>query len=333
MQQDKERTKPSLEPAAARSFLSRHAATLISLIAIIAYAAFIQSIWGWPVLVRSWTQIGPVRLGAAIALLFVSHFVRCYRIYDYFLDDLKGRFLSLFRVTQLHNIINILFPFRTGEASFPLLMRLQFGMSVARSSSSLIWMRVLDLHALLAVGGLGFVLLSSHPVSLGLVWLAYCILPVAGFLGQAPLHLVASKHLPARFQETIDEAFAGLPRSTRSFLRAWFMTVLNWGIKVATLAWILVLLGVPVWQSAIGGALGGELSSVLPFHAPAGVGTYPAGIAAGAALFGGPAAAGGFDSLGKASVNAHILILVSALLGTGLSLLLSPKPATGSRRD
>ncbi len=62
--------------------------------------------------------------------------------------------------------------------------------------------------------------------------------------------------------------------------------MLNWGVKVLVLAWVLALMGVEPIAACFGGALGGEISSVLPVHAPAGVGTYPAGIAAGAAAFG-----------------------------------------------
>ena len=121
----------------------------------------------------------------------------------------------------------------------------------------------------------------------------------------------------ARIAAEIDD---GLPADTSAFIRAWLLTVLNWGVKVLVLAWALGLMGVAPLAATFGGALGGELSSVLPVHAPAGVGTYPAGIAAGAAAFGAAKDAVALDLLAKASINAHLLIVVSALVGTGLSL-------------
>ena len=75
----------------------------------------------------------------------------------------------------------------------------------------------------------------------------------------------------------------------------------------------------------LGGAVGGELSSVLPFHAPAGVGTYPAGIAAGAVAFGAARSGPSFSELLQAAVNGHLLIVVSALAATALALPLSSR--------
>jgi uncharacterized membrane protein YbhN (UPF0104 family) len=62
------------------------------------------------------------------------------------------------------------------------------------------------------------------------------------------------------------------------------------------------------------------LSSVLPVHAPGGVGTYPAGITAGAVAFGASGEKAALAALAQASVNAHLLIIVSALTGTAISL-------------
>ncbi|MNU04870.1 hypothetical protein D3C72_2494670 [compost metagenome] len=61
-------------------------------------------------------------------------------------------------------------------------------------------------------------------------------------------------------------------------------------------------------------------------HAPAGVGTYPAAIAAGAVSFGAAADRATLEQLAGAGVNAHLLIIVSAVAGTMLSMLLQRKP-------
>jgi len=104
---------------------------------------------------------------------------------------------------------------------------------------------------------------------------------------------------------------------------------------VLVLAWVLGLMGVDPIAACFGGALGGELSSVLPVHAPGGVGTYPAGIAAGAAAFGSAKEAGALAILAKASINAHLMIIVSAVIGTGLSLLVpaQKRSVQASRED
>ena len=128
-------------------------------------------------------------------------------------------------------------------------------------------------------------------------------------------------------EHSLEEVEAGIPSNTSGFLRAWAFTILNWGVKVLVLAWVLGLLGVSPLAATFGGALGGELSSVLPVHAPGGVGTYPAGIAAGAVAFGAAGDKPSLASLGQAAINAHLLIVASACLGTALSIVLSWLPA------
>nr|WP_143524035.1 lysylphosphatidylglycerol synthase domain-containing protein [Xaviernesmea rhizosphaerae] len=309
------------------SFLRRHAAALISLSAVLAYCAFIEWMWGWGRILAAWGAIGAGPVALALGLMIVTHLVRCLRVFDYFRQDLSGAFLRLFRVTQVHNLANILLPFRAGEASFFVLMRSEFSMPMARSAASLLWMRVLDLHALLAVGLIGLVAAAPFPLLAWAAWVAYCLLPIAGFAFQRPLFSVVSRRFPGKVARLAESVLSGLPQSWAPFFRAWAMTVVNWSVKVATIAWILTLLGAPGLAAALGGALGGELSSVLPAHAPGGVGTYPAGIVAGALAFGAPAGEPALSALSQAAVNAHLMVLVSAAAGTLLSLLLAPRAA------
>ncbi|WP_206610846.1 hypothetical protein [Hydrogenophaga sp. NH-16] len=130
-------------------------------------------------------------------------------------------------------------------------------------------------------------------------------------------------HLKGKLARILDGIVDGLPADLAALLRAWLATVINWGVKVLVFAWALGLMGVAPLAATFGGALGGELSSVLPFHAPAGVGTYSAGIVAGAVALGAPTAKAAMDTLARASINMHLMIILSALTGTVLSLALN----------
>lgn len=306
-------------------WLVRNRMTLFSVAIVVAYAAFIQWFWGWPVLLGQWGEIGVVPVLSALALLVSTYFVRCYRIYDYFPNEARGRFLPLLRLTQVHNLLNIMLPFRAGETSFPILMRTEFGVPLARSTSALFVMRLLDLHALLAAAGVGLVLARQDRFLGWSLWAIYLALPLLLFPLKARAFTWFAPRLPQRAAQMLIEIEAGMPRNARALVRAWLMTVLNWATKVAVLAWALLLMGVLPLAACFGGALGGELSSVLPVHAPGGVGTYPAGITAGAISFGAEASGTALEQLGAASVNAHLLIVVSAVLGTLLSIALSPR--------
>jgi uncharacterized membrane protein YbhN (UPF0104 family) len=314
------------------SLLWQNRIMLLTVAVVCLYATFIQWIWGWDTILAGWQSVGLPTILVALVLLVGTYVIRTHRMQDYFPRETSGQFLRLFRVTQVHNLLNIMLPFRAGETSFPLLMRSEFGVPLAHGTAALLVLRLLDLHALLAAAGLGLVAGSSRPYLAGLLWALFLLLPLLLFPFKRPLVRAVKSRVSGKLAHIAAEIDDGLPADLSAFIRAWLLTVLNWGIKVLVLAWVLGLMGVLPLAAAFGGALGGELSSVLPVHAPAGVGTYPAGITAGAAALGSARDAASLDLLAKASINAHLLIVVSALLGTGLSLVISAArhPYSGS---
>ncbi len=315
MQTDEQNRRPSA--------LVRHRLSLIAAAAILAYAAFVHYVWGWNAIVAEWRAIGYGTVATVIALLVSTYFVRAWRLYDYFPRETAGRFIELFHLAQVHNLLNIMLPFRSGETSFPLLMRSEFAVPLLHGTSALLVMRLLDLHALLAAGGLGLVLSSDTKLVPGLIWVAFLVAPIPAFLLKGPILSALRPRLKGKLARILDGIVDGLPSDLFALLRAWIATVINWGVKVLVFAWALGLMGVAPLAASFGGALGGELSSVLPFHAPAGVGTYSAGILAGAVALGAPTDRASMDILARASINMHLMIILAALIGTVLSLALN----------
>lgn len=309
-------------PASQNPWGTRTASTLLTICVIVAYAVFIEWFWGWAEILYRWQEAGWMTLALAMTLLLATYVLRTWRIHDYFPLETQGHFPRLLQLVQVHNLLNVMLPFRSGEVSFPLLMKQEFGLSFARASAALLVMRLLDLHALLAAAGVGLALERQQPVIWGL-WGLFAGLPVLGFLMRGPLFRFLEGVLPPRLDRLLQEIKAGLPADAKAFGRAWGATLINWFVKIAVLAWVLALLADIPLASAFGGALGGELSSVLPVHAPGGVGTYPAGITAGALSFGADHAEGALAVLGKAAVNVHLLIIVSSVVGTLLSVLVA----------
>ncbi|WP_165220970.1 lysylphosphatidylglycerol synthase transmembrane domain-containing protein [Affinirhizobium pseudoryzae] len=315
--------------ASRKPWLIRNATSLVTLASVAAYILFIQWFWGWGDILARWQEAGWQTLAVAMLLLLSTYVLRTWRIHDYFPRETAGHFRRLLRLVQVHNLLNVMMPFRSGEVSFPLLMRKEFGVSLPRATSALLVMRLLDLHALLAAAGFGLALEKGHALA-WLLWLAFAAAPALGFGLRRPLFRLLHGAVPSRLEKLLSEVEAGLPVDGLAFFRAWGVTLVNWSVKVAVLAWVLVLLGDLNLGPAFGGALGGELSSVLPVHAPGGVGTYPAGITAGALGFGADHAEGALAVLGKAAVNAHLLIIVSSVVGTLLSMLVA-RGAAGER--
>lgn len=313
----------SNQDASQERWFHRNRMWLVTAATLIAYVAFLEIAFGIRALASELSAIGIAPLLTALILLVATYVVRCWRVADYFPRETQGQFRRLLRLTLVHNLLNIMLPLRSGEASFPLLMRSEFGMPLARATAALLVMRLLDLHALLAAAGIGLVIGKDWALPALLLWLAFLLAPIPLFALKGPI-LKLSARLPKRLQTLVDEIENGLPASPLAFLRAWGATLLNWGVKVVVLAWVLRLMDVAPIAASFGGALGGELSSVLPVHAPGGVGTYPAGIVAGALSFGADASAATLAQIGKAAVNAHLLILISAFVGTGLAVLIAP---------
>ncbi|WP_234902473.1 lysylphosphatidylglycerol synthase transmembrane domain-containing protein [Agrobacterium larrymoorei] len=300
-------------------WLSRNAMTLFTGLVILAYAAFIQWMWGWETVLRLWSEAGWSAMIAALLLLVSTYVLRTWRIYDYFPNETKARFAPLFRVVQIHNLLNIMLPFRSGETSFPLLMRKEFGVTLVRGTSALLVMRLFDLHALLAAAGIGLAV-EKASAAVWLCWAVFLLLPVFGFAMRRLIFGLFRKNASSKTGRLAEEVHAGLPVDNRAFLRAWGVTLINWFVKIAVLTWVLMLMGGLSLPAGFGGALGGELSSVLPVHAPGGVGTYPAGITAGAIGFGAPAGEAALSALAQAAVNVHLLVILSSLIGTSLAL-------------
>ena len=308
--------------ASRRAWIIRNTMTLATIAIILLYAAFIQWVWGWQSIVSLWSGAGWSTALVALAALLGTYVLRTWRIYDYFPKETGGHFGTLLRLVQVHNLLNVILPFRTGEASFPLLMKREFGLGLARGTSALLVMRLFDLHALLAAAGTGLAL-EFGAVWAWALWLAFLILPAIAFALRRAAFRLTAKVVPNKARSLLGEVEAGLPSDSGAFARAWGATLLNWFTKIAVLAWVLSLLGGLTVAAGFGGALGGELSSVLPVHAPAGVGTYPAGITAGAIAFGADTAGLPLKELGQAAINTHLLVIVSSLVGTALSLLVA----------
>lgn len=265
---------------------------------------------GWGQLLLPWTHAPLGGLWLASALVLASYALRALRLFDYFWPLTRGGYPACLRLMLIHNALNNLLPMRAGEVSFPVLMHRYFGLSLLQATGALLWFRVLDLHAMVGIGGLA---VGWHGLGVGVVglmlawwslpWWLYRGLPVfrRGFQGIAVL----------------EKLYAGLPGTPGLFWRSWFWTQLNWGLKLVVFAWVLtVFLPLPgSW--ALAGVMGGELTSVLPIHGVAGAGTYEAGILAALA----PLGLSVHEAL-QGAVNLHVFMLGLSLLAAGASLAL-----------
>lgn len=282
-------------------------------------AVLVHTTVGWPELVRPWRTLPPTGLAAAFSLIVGSYAIRTVRVHQYFQPATSGHFLRTFRLVLLHILFNNLLPMRSGEASFPVLMKRDYDVAYTRSVGALLYLRLLDLH-FIAVLAAAVLLTGDGPVG----WLA-------------PVLLAPIPYIAFRFQERVVDrvagdgwvgrVVAGLPGSASLFWTTLGWTAVNWTVKLAVFAGVLRMLEPMSYGTAILGSVTGELSSALPISGLAGAGTYEAGVLAALVPL-------GIDSEAalRAAVNLHLFVLGCSVLSGALALLLSVTSAREPRR-
>lgn len=273
---------------------------------------------GWGEVLRPWRSLSLFALTAALALAGVGYLARAARVHAYFRPRTRGRFPVSLRLVLVNTFFNNLLPMRLGEASFPLLLRRDFAVPLVSAVAALVWLRLMDLHTLILLGLVGIGPAWLEPALLVPLVLAWLALPWLGwrFLdGGAPV-------ARGRWGRRLAEAAAGLPGDPRVFWECWLWTVAAWMVKVGVFVWLLLAFTGAPPAAAVLGAIGGELTSVLPVHGLAGLGSYEAGVVAGMAPFGVD-----LRTAVTGALNLHLFLLAVSLLGGLLAL------AIGDRRD
>ena len=282
---------------------------LLGLLIFLGCVIAVQIYYGWGRVLAPWLEVAPFAVLATLTLTFISYALRTVRVYDYFREPLRGRFTLCFKLTLQHNLLNNLLPMRTGEISFPVLMARYFDVPAITSVPVLLWFRLMDLHALIAIALLAVGnawLAQSYVLPITLLW---WVLPAVAYFAHST---VAQKFSGASHgaKKFLAKILASLPQTPREFWRAWLWTWINWVVKLGVFAWVFQLFAPVTWSVAGLAAIAGDITSVLPFHGVAGAGTYEAGIVA--ALL--PFKIEPTIAL-AAAVNLHLFLLGSTLLG------------------
>jgi hypothetical protein len=306
---------PDTEP---RARASRAAVVALNLLVLSVFAWAVEHWWGWARLLAPWGTLPGAELALAVSGMLASYALRALRIYLAERAIPRDALFACLRLILLNNALNLLLPARSGEASFPILMSRWFGVDPARATGTLLWLRLLDLHVLATVGAVcaaaGW-LASDHAGSV----LAHV---AAGLAAAGPLLLFLLRsrlvQLAGRGNgkppRLLARALDGVPQRPAWLALDLVLSWSAWSVKLAALGWVLSRLAQlsPVLGTL--GAIGGDLSTVLPLHAPGGFGTYEAGVMALLAP-GIDAHSAQWATLLAAAVNLHLLVLTTALLG------------------
>ena len=292
----------------------------LMVILVVLYCVFIDQFVGFGDFAAELKQIDVATFLALMLLLVATQWLRTLRLKSAISEHLKNHeasFIVCYRVTQIHNVINTMLPFRAGEFSMPLLLRKGFNLPFSAGVGFLFWFRLLDVLALCALCAWIYLTLS-HLWGL-LVMLIFVMIFVPKFLQvfskifrfpPRPVAVFIGNELWAKLM-------VGASVGLITQYRLWLFSVVNWGVKITTLGIFVQLMSDASLISSMGSALGGELSSILPIHAPAGIGTYAAGVAAAGKVIGLD-----FDLALRSGVLLHIVVVVSGLMSLLLSQLM-----------
>ena len=296
---------------------SRGAGLILGWLLVLAMGWLLQHKLGWAALLRPWQQLQPLSLLMAVALILLTYLLRSLRQSAYFPDEMRQRFWLSTRLMVWHNFYNNFLPMRSGELAFPLLAQRYFNISLTRASGALLWFRVLDLWAIALMGVLAAAL--ARPVWL-LAGVALLPMPWLAVRLAQPLSQRLQRH-PKRWSARAARVLEALPASGAALWSSSLWTLANWSVKLLAFAWLLAAFCPMPWSAALTGAIGGDLTSVLPIHSPAGLGSYEAGVVAGLLPF-------GIDArlAVPAALSLHIMILASTVCGA-LLLSVVPTPA------
>lgn len=215
----------------------------------------------------------------ATGAVLTSHLLRALRLQAEWHPRVGARLGSCLRLALLHNAAVVLLPMRAGELGYPWWLQRHWGVPLAESTASLLWLRLQDLLVLVALALL--------------VWLA---LPVAGAIVASSV-VLGTTLLPSLLRQTraslsaagghwqrIATRLLDAGAARRGGLSSWVYAASNWSLRLLVVGGLLTALAPLQAGEAIRAALGGELAALLPLQAPAGLGTYEAGIWAGAHL-------------------------------------------------
>jgi hypothetical protein len=295
---------------------------LLNLVVLAAFAWAVEHYWGWARLLAPWHALAIGTVLLSIVGMLASYGLRALRIYLAESDIPRGHYPDCLRLILINNVVNLLLPARTGEASFPILMRHWFGIDAARATGTLIWLRLLDLHVLATVGGLcaalGWVT-ASFDLSMLIAFGAAAA--ALGPLLLFALHRPLSKRFAgreSRLGRLAMRLLQGVPDRATGLGLDLLLTWSAWGVKLAALAMVLSKLAAIPLTMGVLGAIGGDLSTVLPVHAPGGFGTYEFGALA---LLAPSIQSGGTGALLAAVVDLHLLVLTTALIAGALAWL------------
>lgn len=315
----------------------KNKANLIGLLISLVVIGYVLLKLDWLAVYKTFTTADLRWIIAAFAVYLFNYILRTLR-FRMLLDLDEIPFQQLFGVTNLYGMYLYLLPAKSGELSFPILLKNRLNVPLTASTATLIAARFSDfatvalflpavlitfwdqIHPWVRIGSLlfvGIVLL----LGIGLLWLIRNPFRIDNFQ-QANLN---TKLIVVRIWNALAKLLDSLRAidQRRGYWHLWLLTIAIWICVQANFYFIVLSFGeaLTFWQMMVVSIIMVPMT-LLPFQGFANLGTHEIGWVAAFALFGYPETA----ALNIA-VSSHIILLFFVLLLGSLGfLLLREKP-------
>ncbi len=272
----------------------------VSIAITIGFVYLFYAVIGFDKFVKFFKELSLLNILTAFGLYIFSYLTRTYRWK--IVLSIKD-FKKLFKITAFNTVFNIFLPFRTGELSFFYMLKKE-NIPVSETTISFFTVRIFDAISLFTVFSASYLLLKGYVL---LSILIVILMPFVFYLLKVIVHIVNIEKLRTFSQETLH---------LKNLLILYALSLLTFILKFTGFYFVLPKnLNLSFLESFFASAAG-DLTTVLPIHGLAGIGTYEGGFA-GVLIFIGVDK----ETALLASVFVHIFILLGAATVAGFSYL------------
>ena len=277
---------------------------LISIAVSLGFIYIFYKIIGFKTFLKFLKEVSVINVLIAFFIYTLSYITRTYR---WKITLSIKEFKKLFKLTVYNTVFNIFLPFRTGELSFFYMLKKE-NVPIKDSALSFFTVRIFDALSL------GTVFLVSLFLYKGL------ILYAGLFFLISPLIFYILKYLTGFIKNDKFQKFHSEVLSLKNLLILYFLSILTYILKFTSFYFVLPKnINLSFIENFFASA-SGDLTTILPIHGLAGIGTYEAGYI-GILVFLGVDK----ETAILSSVFVHIFILTSSALLSLLCYLLLRK--------
>ena len=255
---------------------------------------------GFNTFLRFLTEISPVNLILASGLYVFSYITRAFRLKITL--NIKN-FKKLFKITSFNTVFNIFLPFRTGEVSFFYMLKKE-NVPFSESAVSFLTVRMFDAISLFTLFAISYLILKGYFLYSILL---FFLMPFSFYLFKGIISVIKIEKLKSFSKETLH---------LKNLIVLYTLSILTFVSKFTGFFFVLPENLKLSFQQAFFASAAGDLTTVLPIHGIAGIGTYEGGFA-GVLIFLGVDR----DTSILASVFVHVFILLGAATVAGFCYL------------